>query len=34
VIVNEQNISVVDAWDGSQLKLTFRRSVDQQLMNR
>jgi hypothetical protein len=34
VIVNEQNVSIADAWDGIQLKLTFRRSVDQQLMNR
>jgi hypothetical protein len=34
VIVNEQNILIADVWDGRHLKLTFRRSVDQQLMNR
>jgi hypothetical protein len=28
LIVNEQNISAADVWDGRQLKLTFRRSVD------
>jgi hypothetical protein len=33
VIANEQSISIDDAWDGLQLKLTFRRSVDQQLMS-
>jgi hypothetical protein len=34
VFANEKSISVANAWDGLHLKLTFRRSVDQQLMNR
>jgi hypothetical protein len=32
--LNEQNISIAEVWDGRNLKLTFRRCVDQQLMQR
>jgi hypothetical protein len=32
-ISNEKNISVKDAWDGRNLRLTFRRTVSQTLMN-
>jgi hypothetical protein len=31
--VNEEGISLRDAWDGVNLKFTFRRSVDTRLMN-
>jgi hypothetical protein len=34
VLVNEQNISIAKVWDGRNLKLTFRRCVDHQLMQR
>jgi hypothetical protein len=34
VLVNEQNISIAEVWDGVNLKLTFRRCVDHQLMQR
>jgi hypothetical protein len=34
VLVNEQNISIAEVWDGRNLKLTFRRCVDHQLMQR
>jgi hypothetical protein len=32
-ISNEKNISVKDAWDGRNLRLTFRRTVSQTLAN-
>ena len=32
VIENEQNITIAEAWDGEQLKITFRRCFDGQLM--
>jgi hypothetical protein len=32
-ISNEKNISVHDAWDEANLRLTFKRVVDQNLMN-
>ncbi|TVU34487.1 hypothetical protein EJB05_16322, partial [Eragrostis curvula] len=32
VIVNEQNSSIDDVWDGSNLKLTFRRTVNEKGM--
>jgi hypothetical protein len=31
-IINEQGCSVCDAWDGSQLRFSFRRTVDDRLM--
>lgn len=34
VIVNEQNCTIAEVWDGSQLKLSFRRTVDVHLLNR
>jgi hypothetical protein len=34
VLVNEQNVSIAEVWDGVNLKLTFRRCVDHQLMQR
>jgi hypothetical protein len=32
VLANEQNISIADAWDGTQLKISFRRCFDHGLM--
>lgn len=32
VIANEHNITIVDVWDGCNLKITFRRCVDSRLM--
>jgi hypothetical protein len=32
VLVNEQNLSVADAWDGNQLKISFRRCFSHELM--
>jgi hypothetical protein len=32
VLANEQNISIAKAWDGTQLKITFRRCSDHELM--
>jgi hypothetical protein len=34
VIVNEQNCIVAEAWDGTDLKFTFRRSVSPVLFDR
>jgi hypothetical protein len=34
VIVNEKNVSNANTCDGTHLKFTFRRSVNQQLMNK
>jgi hypothetical protein len=34
VIVNEQQCTIADAWDGSNLKFTFRRTVSQVLYDR
>jgi hypothetical protein len=34
VLINEQNKSIAELWDGVNLKCTFRRSVDQNLMQR
>jgi hypothetical protein len=33
IIVNEQNISLRDAWDELNLKFPFRRNVDSRLTN-
>jgi hypothetical protein len=32
VLANEQNISIADAWDGTQLKISFRWCFDHDLM--
>jgi hypothetical protein len=32
VLANEQNISIAEAWDGTHLKITFRRCFDHDLM--
>jgi hypothetical protein len=32
-IVNEQNSTIADLWDGCNLKCTFRRTVDIRLFN-
>jgi hypothetical protein len=32
ILANEQNISVADAWDGVQLKISFRRCFSHELM--
>jgi hypothetical protein len=32
VLANEQNISTAEAWDGAQLKISFRRCFDHDLM--
>jgi hypothetical protein len=34
VLVNEQNVSIAEVWDGRNLMLTFRRCVDQIQMQR
>jgi hypothetical protein len=34
VLINEHKKSIVELWDGVNLKCTFRRSVDQNLMQR
>jgi hypothetical protein len=34
VIVNEQNATIADIWDGSQLKCSFKRCVDRRLFQR
>jgi hypothetical protein len=34
VLINEQNKSIAELWDGVNLKCTFRRSIDQNLMQR
>lgn len=33
ILVNEKASSVADIWDGLELKCSFRRTVDQRLMN-
>jgi hypothetical protein len=33
-LIREQNSSIVDLWDGTQLKCSFRRSVDKCLMDK
>jgi hypothetical protein len=34
IIANEHYVSIADVWDGVQLKISFRRTVDQVLLNR
>jgi hypothetical protein len=32
-IVNEQGCTLAEAWDGSNLKFTFRRTIDRRVMD-
>jgi hypothetical protein len=34
IIANEHNVSIADVWDGVQLNISFRRTVDQVMLNR
>jgi hypothetical protein len=34
IIANEHNVSIADVWDGVQLNISFRRTVDQVMLIR